>query len=145
VPANHPRPFVAWIACLTILTGALAPSIGQAVSAVRGLPVLVAELCSANRHGRTVIRTPAVADADAPGRPDGSGRPDGPVQRSGAGGAHCPACLGPADPWGLPPARAPSFAVASTPQRLLPALAAAPAGASSPWTPANPRAPPADA
>ncbi len=145
VSANRARPFAVWIACLAILTGTLAPSIGQAVAAIRGWPILVAELCSANRHGRVVIWAPIAADTDAAAWPDGSGRPDGPLQRSGAGGAHCPACLGSADPWGPPPAKAPSFAVAATPQRLLPALAAAPANASQPWTPANPRAPPASA
>lgn len=143
VPAYCPRPFAAWIACLAILTGALGPSIGHAVAAVRGLPILVAELCSANRHGRVVIWAPTVADTDAPVRSDGSARSDGPVQRGGAVGAHCPACLGSADPWGPPPATAASFPVAASPQRLLPALAAAPAAASPPWTPANPRAPPA--
>lgn len=145
VSANRARPFAAWIACLAILTGALAPSIGQAVAAIRGWPILVAELCSANRHGRVVIWAPSVADTDAGARLDGSGRPDGPVPRSGAGGAHCPACLGSADPWGPPPATAPSYAVAATPQRLLPVLATACANASQPWTPGNPRAPPAGA
>ncbi|MCZ2099617.1 MAG: DUF2946 family protein [Anaerolineae bacterium] len=136
MPANRPRPLLASIVCLAVLTAALGPSIGHAIAAIRDLPVLVAELCSANRHDRVATRAPVAADTTVPARSDG------PARRGGAVGAHCPACLGPADPWGPPPSKAPSFARAATPPGTLPALAEARASASSPWTPVNPRAPP---
>lgn len=142
MPANRPRPLLASIVCLAVLTATLGPSIGHAVAARRDSPVLVAELCSANRHDRVATRAPAAADTTVPARSDGPARPDSPAQRGGAVGTHCPACLGPADPWGPPPSKAPSFARAATPAGTLPALAEARASASSPWTPVNPRAPP---
>lgn len=132
---SRPRPFVAWIACLAVLTAALAPMFGHAVATVRGLPVVVAELCSAGEGGRLVIWAPLSADAD-PAQPA-----DGPASRGGAGKAHCPACLGSPDPASLPPAAAPAFLLVAAAYRLPAAPLLVPA-ASSAWTPANPRAPP---
>ncbi|MCL4773245.1 MAG: DUF2946 family protein [Burkholderiaceae bacterium] len=129
----------AWIACLAVLTGVLAPSIGHLVTATRGFPLLVAELCSVNPIGRTVIRVPVAAEGE-PATPT-----PGPTRHNTPGFAHCPACPGSADPGGPPPAAAPSFVAAVVPDRPLPALAAAPTGAAPAWTPANPRAPPPSA
>ena len=134
----RPRPFVAWIACLAVLTAALAPMLGHAIATVRGLPVVVAELCSAGQGGRVVIWAPLAADAD-PAQPA-----DGPSPRSGAGKAHCPACLGSPDPAGLPPTAAPAFLLAAAAYRL-PTVALPMPAASPAWTPANPRAPPSQA
>jgi len=135
VSIARPRPFVAWIAALAVLTAAVAPMLGHAVATVRGLPVVVAELCSAGEGGRLVIWAPLAADAD-PAQPA-----DGPSPRGGAGKAHCPACLGSSDPAGLPPAATPAFLLVAAAYRLpavlLPVSAAPPVR-----TPANPRAPP---
>ncbi|MBX3612844.1 MAG: DUF2946 domain-containing protein [Burkholderiaceae bacterium] len=132
---SRPRPFVAWIACIAVLTAALAPLLGHAVATVRGLPVVVAELCSAGQGGRLVIWAPLAADAD-PAQPA-----DGRSPRGGAGKAHCPACLGSPDPAGLPPTAAPAFLLVAAAYRLPAALLPVPAAPSA-WTPANPRAPP---
>jgi hypothetical protein len=135
VSIARPRPFVAWIACLAVLTAALAPLFGHAVATARGLPVVVAELCSAGEGGRLVIWAPLAADAD-PAQPA-----DSPAPRGGAGKAHCPACLGSPDPASPPPTATPTFLLVAAayrrPAAPLPVLAAPPA-----WTPANPRAPP---
>lgn len=135
--AARRRPLVAWIACLAVLAGALAPSIGHAIAAMRGLPVLMAELCSAGARGQVVIRPPALADADP-----ADSRSDGPAQRSGTAGTHCPACLGPADPCAPPPAGCGPFAAPDARQRASSLVATAAAAAAPAWTPANPRAPP---
>ena len=109
--------------------------LGHAVAAMRGLPVVVAELCSAGEGGRMVIWAPLAANTD-PRQPAGS-----PPPRDGASKTHCPACLGSPDPASLPPAAAPAFLLVAAayrpPVALLPVLATPPA-----WTPANPRAPP---
>jgi len=131
------RPVVAWIACLALLAAALAPAIRHAIAATRGLPVVVAELCSAGGSAaRMVIWAPRAED------PDPAGRPEGPAQRNGGAAGHCPACLGSADPAGPPPVAPPAFVMAPALQALAspaPLVAAVQAG----WSPANPRAPPA--
>lgn len=132
---SRPRPLVAWIACIAVLTAALAPLLGHAVATVRGLPVVVAELCSAGQGGRLVIWAPLAADAD-PAQPA-----DGRSSRGAAAKAHCPACLGWPDPAGLPPTAAPAFLLVAAAYRLPAALLPVPAAPSA-WTPANPRAPP---
>jgi len=71
VSISRPRPLVAWIACIAVLTAALAPLLGHAVATVRGLPVVVAELCSAGQGGRLVIWAPLAADADPAQPADG--------------------------------------------------------------------------
>ena len=76
------RRLIAWIACCTMLFGALAPSIAQAMSASRG--EVWAEVCGV--AGPKLVKTSA-----------------DPVKQQTLHVAHCPFCVPHADAFALPP------------------------------------------
>jgi len=134
------RPVVVWLACAAMLAGILTPSIARGLAAARGLPLVVAELCStAGADRRIVIWSPG--DRATGGSGPSSGIP---APRDDASAAHCPACLGSPDPAGPPPVAGATFVPAT-------ATAAAPAASTGltpvrrAWLAARPRAPPVPA
>lgn len=130
------RSVVAWLVCLAIWANAFAPAIAHATAAARGLPLVVAELCSARGSGTVPIWRSPRQQADREDTPS-----DGPLQRDGPAAGHCAACLASGDPAGLPAAQSTAFLPAPA-HWLLPAFAPAFVAPPVAWSPANPRAPP---
>jgi len=131
------RFLVVWLACAAMLAATLTPSIARALAAARGLPFVVAELCSTTgADRRIVIWTPGDREAGGSGPSSGT-----PVPRELAGAAHCPACLGPSDPIGPPPAAGAAFVLA-TAAATAPETSSGLAPVRRSWLAARPRAPP---
>lgn len=137
MPWPHRR-LAAWIACLAIVLGALAPTLGATRGRDAGAVVLAAATCSANPAGHA-LPPPAFPEDTRPGQPGP------PLPAPGTVGAHCPWC-----PWSPPH---PGLA-----SRVLAGVAVTPAASPVPRacaytmrphddsrSPANPRAPPLDA
>lgn len=120
-----------------MLAATLTPSIARALAAARGLPFVVAELCSTTGADRRVVIW-APGDRAAGGSGSSSGTP---VPGELAGAAHCPACLGPSDPFGPPPAATATFVLA-TAAATAPATSGRLAPVRRAWLVAKPRAPP---
>ena len=124
--------YVAWIACAAIVASTLLPSLARATHAARGVPAVVAELCSVHGAGPIVLWAPP-APADDPAQRGVTSR-----------AAHCPGCLSSHDPGLLPSVRTAAEAPPEPPLQPTPRAAQGPASP-APWSPANPRAPPAAA
>lgn len=126
-----------WIACCAILLNALAPSMSQAIAAVRGQAVAW-EICrvdGAPGSGASVALSAAPARL---GAPDGAPAGDDKMKP----GEHCAYCLTHAGSFGLPPAMAATVGVfGSHPQH--PFLFYRSPRPLTAWSAARPRGPPA--
>jgi hypothetical protein len=120
------RTLQAWIACLAILFGSLAPSISHALAAASPGTARV-EICT-----RAGIMMMTVSDTAAK---------KSPLSLTQAHLKHCPCCLAHEGPLGLPPPQLVTFAILGG-HDLFPALFYVAPQPLFSWRAANPRAPP---
>lgn len=122
------RTIVAWIACLALLLGSLAPAISQAIQ--RGLPASMSEVCSAT--GFTPVATDETIRESVPAAP---------VAPAKHLLQHCPYCSLHVTVLGMPPA--PPFVPALAPLGFtVPELSLGGPRTLFAWAAAQPRAPP---
>lgn len=126
---RHSR-YVAWIACAAIVASALLPSLVRAAQVARGVPAVVAELCSVRGGAPILIRAASAPDHDPSGQGVATHIP------------HCPGCLSSHDPVVLPALCGAAAAPPDPQSQPAPQARQGPAPRAS-WSPANPRAPPA--
>jgi hypothetical protein len=129
-PGRRQTRCAAWIACAAIVASTLLPSLVRTAHAARGVPAIVAELCSSHGGGSVVIWAPS-APADDSSR-----------QGTASPVTHCPGCLSSHDP-GIP-CTVGSASDAQPDRHLQPLSGVAQAPAAHSFrSAANPRAPPA--